>query len=341
MITESFRPSTFDDLKGQSLVKSLLHPIIANPSMSPRSLIFEGAFGTGKTSTARLLVKSLNCLNKTSNNRLCGRCSVCHSDLKNEMFYSEYDSSLVGSVDQIRNLREHLLYQMGDKYRVIVFDEAHLISRHAQNALLKEIEEVPDKIFFVFCTTEIANIIPTIRSRSLEIRFSTISEVEVRSSLQEIAKSKNIDLPDRIVDLIVLRASGHMRDAHKMLNQFMLVGEETFVANYFTTDKLWLYLLFSIVTKNKDVFAKTLDKIGTVPLAYLKSDYLRYLNGLIERYVFGTLSPDEKKLTDMLRQHALKFFKFLLDNFVIDSFDNDYKLRASFTVLFGQFGGSF
>lgn len=339
MITEDFRPSNFSELKGQEFVKTMLTQIIKNPENSPRSLIFEGEFGTGKTTCARIFARSLNCLKKTSSGASCGACEVCLSDLKTVPYYVEYDSSIVGSVDQIRGIREHLLYEIPNSYRIVVFDEAHLISRQAQNALLKETENTPQKVFFIFCTTEVRSIIPTIRSRSLEVRFSSISEEDIRESLISIAKKIKVEIPESVLSLIIVRANGHMRDAHKLLNQYLLIGEEDFLSFHFSTDILWLYLFASIVKQDDSIFTKTLAKLGTVPLLYLKEDYQRYVSSLIERFLFSKLSDQEKKFFSLLGPRSLSFLKNLLSSFLLDSFDSDYKMRCSFMVLYGQFGG--
>lgn len=338
MITESFRPSTWESLKGQSLVKSLLIPIVRNPESSPRTLIFEGSFGTGKTSTARILARSLNC--KSGHNGIpCGSCSMCQADLRNSMFYVEYDSSMMGTVDQIRQIRDSLTYNVGSFQRVIVFDEAHLLSRQAQNALLKEIEDVRNGIFFVFCTTEIGDLIPTIRSRSLEVRFESIRPEDVRESLLEISSGMDISVPDSVIELIVTRASGHMRDAHKLLNQYMVVGEDTFMRVYFNTEIIWLHLMYAMVSNNEEKFIQLLSKLGDFPLMYLKQDYERFVGNFLHRFVTKKLQDGERAILAGLKQNSLSFFKTLLSSFILESFDSDFRLRAAFLLLLEQTRG--
>lgn len=336
MITEDFRPTSWLSLKGQPLVKSMLQAILRNPADSPRTLIFEGSFGTGKTSTARIFARALNCSGSVQH-RPCGSCATCKSDLHGSMFYTEYDSSMMGTVDQVRQIRDSLSYQVSTLTRVIVFDEAHLLSRQAQNALLKEIEEVREGIFFVFCTTTIDDLIPTIRSRSLEVRFENIPSGEVEESLREIASSLQLVVPDSVIQLIISRSNGHMRDAHKLLNQFSVMGNDTFVRVYFNTDVLWMHLFYALLTKKESIFCTILDRLGEFPLLYLKQDYERCITTFLEDTVKQTLTDQEKAIMSLLHKQYTAFFRQLLSSFVLDSFESDFRLRSAFLLLYDQY----
>ena len=162
---------------GHELVIKTLKCIVKNPSQSPHSIILQGEFGTGKTTCSRILARALNCRNRKSDGDACGECSVCTCNIDESIYYEEYDSAMVGSVDAIRNLRQSFYFNNDLGWKIIVFDECHLMSKAAQSALLKVIEEVTDNIIFVFATTDIDKVLPTIRSRSLELRFSLVNKM--------------------------------------------------------------------------------------------------------------------------------------------------------------------
>lgn len=139
MLSQELRPFDFDEMAGQEENKRILEAVIRNPEKAPKCLIFAGAFGSGKSTSARIIARRLN--NITDRD----------FDLLNSQFYYEYDSTVIGNVDTIRQLRDQFMISYGDYYRVIVFDECHAISAAAQNALLKVLEEAQGKIIFVMC----------------------------------------------------------------------------------------------------------------------------------------------------------------------------------------------
>ena len=224
MLTQKCRPRTFKEVAGHRNVVETLKCIAKSPVNAPKTIILQGEFGTGKTTCARILARALNCKNQV-NGEPCGNCPVCNCDLDVSPFYAEYDSAIVGGVDQIRDLRETFYYNSDTGYRVIVLDECHLISKAAQAALLKVFEETKGNIFFLLCTTDAQLLLPTIRSRSLELRFNLIPDVYLKQNLKDIAEKEHIEIDDETLNLIVSRSEGHARNAQMLLDRYQLLGE--------------------------------------------------------------------------------------------------------------------
>ena len=229
MITREFRPKNFDEMAGQDINKRILQSIINNPLNAPKVIIMQGSYGSGKTSSARIFARALNC---DSSKKPCGKCSSCLEPLETAVYYSEYDSAVVGSVDKIRDLRDTFFYTMSSGYKVIVFDEVQLSSKQAQSALLKVLEESPRRLFYVLATTDVEKVLPTIRSRSIELRYETVKEPEIIKNLKTISEHKSQPVSDDILLTIARKSKGHMRDAHMFLDQYYMIGGGRFPKDY-------------------------------------------------------------------------------------------------------------
>ena len=188
MITQEFRPQTFKEVTGQKLPKTVLKAISKSPAASPKTIILEGAFGTGKTTCARIFARALNCKHQTKDGDACGKCEECLSDISKSIYYEEYDSSVVGNITDIKELKETFYFNESLGYIVIVLDEAHLITPQAQSTLLKLFEESPSGIFFVLCTTNSSKILNTIQSRALTLKFDLLSLEDIEENLKNVVK---------------------------------------------------------------------------------------------------------------------------------------------------------
>lgn len=336
MITSDFRPKNWAMLKGQETVKQLLFSILRNPSLSPHSLIFQGELGTGKTSAARLFAQSLQCENRKTD-YLCGHCLACRSGLS-AMWYAEYDSSDIGTLDQVRSLRDYWSASQESIYRVYVFDEAHVLSSPVQNSLLKTVEDAPNNTFFIFCTTDVKELLPTLHSRSIDLRFHPLSNEDIINSIDAILTVKNMSIMPETYKILLARANGHMRDAHNLVNHLLLTDEETFCKTYSLSDNLWIALFYSIAKKDRKLFEKILDALSKYPLEYLRIDYGRTIQDLIKSYVHQDSKDKIKIVLDLLKSNAMPFFKICLSPFILDSFSDDYRLLSSWYIIFDQFG---
>jgi DNA polymerase-3 subunit gamma/tau len=220
-LTLEFRPATFGDVVGQPWVSLVLDNMVRQGEV-PSALVFHGERGTGKTSTARILAAALNCERE---NRPCLECDSCNDIRKTgSVDVIEIDAATNGRAEDMRKLCDMLTYDVGSRNRVVIIDEAHGLSPAAFDALLKPSEEPPERVTFVFVTTEVHQIPKTIMSRCMDFRFKRISARHVTARLQMIRDAKGFTVGDDLLACIAERADGGMRDAVKLLDQAVRAG---------------------------------------------------------------------------------------------------------------------
>lgn len=225
-----YRPQTFADLVGQEAIATTLTNAIRSERIAP-AYLFTGPRGTGKTSSARILAKSLNCLQQDKPTESpCGRCEVCKSiALGNALDVIEIDAASNTGVDNIREIIERSQFApVQCRYKVYVVDECHMLSVAAFNALLKTLEEPPQHVVFVLATTDPQRVLPTIISRCQRFDFRRIPLAAMVSHLSKIASQENINITPDAVTLVAQVAQGGLRDAESLLDQLgLLPGEVT------------------------------------------------------------------------------------------------------------------
>ncbi len=214
-----YRPQTFDDVVGQMAVTQTLKTQISGGRLS-HAYLFTGSRGTGKTSSAKILAKAVNCLNNTDGNP-CNCCSACRAiDSGSCMDVLEIDAASNNGVDNVRDLRDDAVYSPSQvKMRVYIIDEVHMLSISAFNALLKIIEEPPEHLLFILATTELHKVPATILSRCQRFSFRRISQEDIAARLQYVAYQENIELEDSASRLLARLADGGMRDGLSLLDQ--------------------------------------------------------------------------------------------------------------------------
>ena len=219
VIARKWRPQTFKDLVGQEHVTGTLANAIKNDRVA-HAYIFSGARGVGKTTAARILAKALNCVNGPTAEP-CGVCDSCKEIAAgNSLDVIEIDAASNRGIDQIRELREMVRYApAASRSKVVILDEAHMLTSDASNALLKTLEEPPDRVIFVMATTEPENLEDTIRSRSQHFHFRALTFNEIADRIKYIAKEENLTIADGAVAVIARMAEGSMRDALSLLEQ--------------------------------------------------------------------------------------------------------------------------
>lgn len=223
-VSRQSRPVTLDELIGQDHVKSVLSAAVAQGRIG-HAYLFSGPRGVGKTTSARLLAMAVNCDAET--NQPCGVCESCllvqqdsHPDV------TELDAASHNSVDDIRELREHVgLASLRGGRRVWILDEAHMLSRSAANALLKTLEEPPTNTLFILATTEPEKLPPTILSRCQHFRFRRLLDEEIAQKLRSIIKQAGKAADDDAVAFIAAAADGAMRDAESLLERLLVTAE--------------------------------------------------------------------------------------------------------------------
>ena len=214
-----YRPQTFDDVVGQLAVTQTLKTQLVSGRLS-HAYLFTGSRGTGKTSSAKILAKAVNCENPQDGNP-CNCCESCRSiDAGSCMDVLEIDAASNNGVDNVRDLRDDAIYTPSQvKMRVYIIDEVHMLSISAFNALLKIIEEPPEHLLFILATTELHKVPATILSRCQRFSFRRISQEDIAARLQYVAYQENIDLDDSAARILARLADGGMRDGLSLLDQ--------------------------------------------------------------------------------------------------------------------------
>ncbi|MBK5305557.1 MAG: DNA polymerase III subunit gamma and tau [Frankiaceae bacterium] len=218
-----YRPGTFADLKGQEHVTGPLQQALRNDRIH-HAYLFSGPRGCGKTSSARILARSLNC-EKGPTPDPCGSCDSCVALAPNgpgSLDVVEIDAASHGGVDDARDLRDRAFYApVASRFKVYIIDEAHMVSREGFNALLKLVEEPPGFLCFVFATTEPEKVLPTIRSRTHHYPFRLMSRTDLTKLLQDVVDKEGIVVDRTVLPLVVRAAQGSARDGLSILDQVL------------------------------------------------------------------------------------------------------------------------
>ena len=225
-----YRPEVFSEMLGQEHIVRILSNQIMTDSTS-HAYLFCGTRGTGKTTTARLLAKGLNCT--SDGQRPCGTCDACVS-IKNGSFLDviEIDAASNNGVDNIRELRESVKYPpAAGKKKVYIIDEVHMLSTGAFNALLKTLEEPPEYVTFILATTDPGKLPSTILSRCMRLDFKRVPENELIRGMGDICQHKGIDISEDALRIIAANADGSVRDGLSILDQCLAGGDMTVTAN--------------------------------------------------------------------------------------------------------------
>jgi len=219
VIARKYRPQTFRDLVGQEHVTETLANAIKNNRVA-HAYIFSGARGVGKTTAARILAKALNCV-KGPTPDPCGECDSCKEIAAgSSLDVIEIDAASNRGIDQIRELRDMVRYApAASRSKVVILDETHMLTDEASNALLKTLEEPPDRVIFVMATTQTEDLVDTIRSRSQHFHFRALTFNEIAGRIRDIAVKEDLTIDDGAVSVIARMAEGSLRDALSFLEQ--------------------------------------------------------------------------------------------------------------------------
>ncbi len=254
-----WRPLVFDDVIGQSHVSNTLKNALAQNRLA-HAFIFSGTRGCGKTTTARILARAVNCLNP-KNFEPCNECEICKEIIDGRSLdIIEIDGASNRGVDEIRNLRESVRYAPArGKKKVYIIDEVHMLTKEAFNALLKTLEEPPSHVLFIFATTELHKVPATILSRCQRYDFRRISVEEIIGRLKYIAQQENISIDDDSLLIIAKKGDGSMRDSQSIFDQVVSFCGTTITSQH-VADALnivdqELFFKVSDVLKRRDTHA--------------------------------------------------------------------------------------
>ena len=219
VIARKYRPQNFGELIGQEHVQKTLSNAIESHRIA-HGYIFSGQRGTGKTTVARILARCLNCINGPTA-KPCGVCSSClEISAGNSVDVIEIDAASNRGINEMREIRENVRYRPArDRYKVFIVDEAHQITKEAFNALLKTLEEPPEWVVFILCTTEASEIPNTIASRCQHFNFRSVEFVEVMNRMRYIAQQEGIEASDEVLSVVAQAGEGSVRDSLSALDQ--------------------------------------------------------------------------------------------------------------------------
>jgi len=232
VLARKYRPLTFGEIVAQQHVTTTLVNAIAAERIS-HAYLFTGPRGIGKTSTARILARAVNCL-EPAGQEPCNKCSICTEILEgHSLDVLEIDGASNRGIDEIRDLRERVGYTPSAcRYKIYIIDEVHMLTTEAFNALLKTLEEPPSHVIFIFATTAVQKVPPTILSRCQRFDFKAVPTGEIAAQLKHVLEAEKIEVPEQILGMIARKADGAVRDALSLLDQVI-----SFCGTEFTTEK--------------------------------------------------------------------------------------------------------
>lgn len=316
------RPQDFEKLVGQEFVVSTLENAIQEGRIA-HAYLFSGPRGVGKTSSARLLAKALNCERGMSAHP-CGECSSCREITSGtSVDVIEIDGASNTSVNDIRAIKEEVLFPpQSSRYKIYIIDEVHMLSTSAFNALLKTIEEPPEYIIFIFATTELQKVPATIRSRCQQFRFQLIPQELIQSCLKSAAEDLSIEADEDALFWIAKEATGSMRDAYTLFDQvaafsgkhitLQKIRERLNLAGFSKISEIVSLSIFSSPDKAIEVLS-SLFEAGVSPEQIVKdsADFFRtillYKTGIRRPSLLGVAEEDiPKELVDALSKEQIE-----------------------------------
>lgn len=285
VFARKFRPQTFDEVIGQEPITTTLKNAIEKNRVA-QSFLFTGSRGVGKTSTARILAKALNC-EKGPTAKPCNQCVPCGEITRGtSLDILEIDGASNRGIEEIRTLRENVKFKPAHgRYKVYIIDEVHMLTGEAFNALLKTLEEPPEHVKFIFATTEAHKVPLTILSRCQRFNFKRISVDVMAKKLREVAKEEGVKISEEAILLIARQAEGSLRDAESLLDQLASFAEgeikESDVAFSLglTESDLYFSLLDSLREKDFKAVLRTV-----VQAVEQGKDLVQFAKGLLELF---------------------------------------------------------
>ena len=263
-------------------------------------------------------------------------------DLLNSPFYYEFDSTVVGNVEKIRELRDIFTVEYGDYWRVVTLDEVHTVSSQAQAAMLKMFEETKGKTIYILATTDSQKLLPTIRSRALEINFNDVPVEAIVENLTRVSDERGLNLSDEIKLLIADRSGGHMRNAHMLLDKYLLLGEEDFRDSIKSSITLFCDYLIAVYNNDKDTILNTINELLSIPKDNLQSDWSIVMTESLRSYCgFDCRHKDIQRLVDTYKGDFNIIAQCYMSTWVKNMFVDTPYTQATLLNLYKVVRGAF
>ena len=309
-----WRPKKFEDVVGQEHITATLKNAIKTNRIA-HAYIFTGPRGVGKTTTARILAKALNCENP-HDAEPCNECPMCKTINDSQtMDIIEIDGASNRGIDEIRTLRESVKYApTRGKYKIYIIDEVHMLTKESFNAFLKTLEEPPAHTIFVFATTDIHKVPLTIISRCQRFDFRRIQLDTIKSTLSNIAKQENISIDDKTLTLISKKADGALRDAQSLFDQVIsfcgdnIDSETVSKMLNLIDDDLFFTISDAILEKDFNVVFQTTDNI------YQNGwDFIDFTDGLLEHFrnILTVILTERTELVETAEVYKTKYANYI------------------------------
>ena len=339
-----FRPLKFSDMVGQEAITKTLRNQITSGRVG-HAYLLNGTRGTGKTTTAKILARAVNCLNP-QDGEPCNECEICKAALSGSLTdIVEMDAASNNSVDDIRAIRDEVNFLPTlAKYRVYIIDEVHMLSTGAFNALLKTLEEPPAHVKFILATTEPQKLPATILSRCQRFDFKKISNDDISKRLEYVCKESNIEITKEALKIISVLADGAMRDALSILERCIQEGndkiDENLVKDLVGIPKLTFIaqIMKAIAEYKVEDILKTIEDITNQgkELNNLLWEIIKYTKDMLVYKTGGNLeiySQDELKQMDEISRQISKE-RLLQIIYALSELENNMKWSSQKTVLF-------
>lgn len=288
-LARKWRPQTFVDIIGQPTIVRTLSNAIEQKRIH-HAYLFSGVRGVGKTTTARILAKALNCVKGPTVNP-CNECVVCREITEGiDLDVREIDAATYSKAEDVREIREVLQYHPArDRYRIFIIDEVHSLSAQAWNAFLKQIEEPPPYVIFMMATTELQKVPATILSRVQQMLFRAVTVEDIIGRIQEICRQEQIEIDEQAVALLAARGEGSVRDSLSLLDQIIafsgrtVTAEDIFTILGISDSRLLGRLVAQIQDGDHGALLSTLHEAaeGGRDFKLLYRDLLSYLRNLL------------------------------------------------------------
>ncbi len=309
-----WRPQKFGDVVGQEHITTTLKNAIKNNRIA-HAYLFTGPRGVGKTTTARILAKSLNCLNP-KDAEPCNECEMCKSISSTQSLdIIEIDGASNRGIDEVRTLRESVKYApTKGKYKVYIIDEVHMLTKESFNAFLKTLEEPPSHTIFIFATTDAHKVPLTIISRCQRFDFRRIQLDTIKSTLKNIAKNEKIEIDDKTLTLISKKADGALRDAESYFDQVVsfcgnkIDSEIVSKMLNLIDDEIYFTISDAVIEKNfKAVFevTKTIYDNGW--------NFIDFMEGLIEHFrnIMSVILTEKTELIETAEVYRTRYLNYI------------------------------